>query len=75
MMLGPSVASKGPLFHYEEIKGLRDDDVAREDISFNSFDYDPTIGLIPGINFDPETGEIFDETLFDDEYLEYDQTD
>ncbi len=24
------------------------------------------IGLVPGINFDPETGEIFDETLLED---------
>lgn len=73
MMLGPSVTTKGPLFHYEEVKGLRDDEAMQEDIFFNSFDYDPTIGLIPGINFDPETGEIFDETLFNDEYSEYGQ--
>ncbi len=67
MMLGPSVASKGPLFHYEEVKGLPDDSSKIEDISFNSFDYDPMIGLIPGVNYDPETGEIFDNTLFEDE--------
>ena len=75
MLLGPAVATKGPLFHYEEVKGLRDDESLQEDISFNSFDYDPTIGLIPGVNFDPETGEIFDETLFDEGYLEYEQED
>lgn len=32
---------------------------------FNSFDYDPMIGLVPGEEYDPETGEIYDD--FDDE--------
>ena len=66
MLIGPSIPQKGPVFHYEEVNGIQD--VVKEDEStyFNSFDYDPMIGLIPGVNYDPETGEIWDESLFDD---------
>lgn len=69
MLLGPPIPKKGPVFHYKEVKGISDKDVADETAYFNSFDYDPSIGLIPGVNFDPETGEIFDETIWD-EWLE-----
>ena len=34
---------------------------------FNSFAYDPFMGLRPGIDFDPETGEVFDESIFNDD--------
>lgn len=63
MLLGPPIPKKGPVFHYEEVRDIDDNVKDDESTYFNSFDYDPTIGLIPGINFDPETGEIFDETL------------
>lgn len=67
MLLGPCIPKKGPIFHFEEVDGIQDRMIEDESSYFNSFDYDPTIGLIPGVNFDPETGEIFDETLMDDE--------
>lgn len=67
MMLGPPISKKGPVFHYEEVKGIEDAVVEDESEYFNSFDYDPMIGLIPGVNYDPDTGEIFDETLFGDD--------
>ena len=66
MLLGPPIPKKGPVFHYEEVGDIDDNVVDDESEYFKSFDYDPTIGLIPGINFDPETGEIFDETLLED---------
>ncbi|MBR0148641.1 MAG: ISL3 family transposase [Lachnospiraceae bacterium] len=66
MLLGPCIPKKGPVFHYEEVKGIQEVVAEDENTYFNSMDYDPTIGLIPGINFDPETGEIFDETLLED---------
>ncbi|OON87604.1 hypothetical protein BXO88_02700 [Oribacterium sp. C9] len=69
MLLGPPIASRGPLFHYEEVKGIPATPDAQEDIRFDSFEYDPMIGLIPGVNFDPETGEIFDETLIGDDEI------
>lgn len=66
MMLGPCIPKKGPVFHYEEVKGIQDE--VLEDISsdYDSFAYSPDIGLLPGINFDPETGEIFDEVIMDE---------
>lgn len=67
MLLGPSVPKKGPVFHYEEVNGIQDAVQEDEKTYYNSFDYDPMIGLIPGINFDPETGEIFDDLSADDE--------
>ena len=66
MLLGPIIPKEGPVFHFEEMKGIQDFVQEDESTYFNSFDYDPMIGLIPGINYDPETGEIFDDTLFDD---------
>lgn len=65
MLLGPPVPKKGPVFHYEEVKGIQDTVVENGD-DYDSHRYDPTIGLIPGINFDPETGEIFDEVIMDE---------
>ena len=67
MLIGPPIFKKGPVFHYEETDRVADKAEDERDYGFNSFDYDPMIGLIPGINFDPETGEIFDETLLDEE--------
>ena len=67
MLLGPSIPKKGPVFHYEEVSGIQDAVQEDEKTYYNSFEYDPMIGLIPGINFDPETGEIFDDTLVGDE--------
>ena len=63
MLLGPAVMRKGPLFQFEDLDE-RDQEIQPE--PFNSFDYDPLIGLIPGVNYDPDTGEIF-EDFFDDE--------
>lgn len=65
MLLGPPIPKKGPVFHYEEVKGIQDT-VVEDGNDYNSFWYDPTIGLIPGVNFDPETGEIFDDTILDE---------
>ena len=67
MLLGPSIPKKGPVFHYEEVNGIQEKVNEDESTYFNSFDYDPMIGLIPGVNFDPETGEILDETLMDED--------
>lgn len=66
MLIGPFIPKKGPVFHYEEVKGIQDEVPEDESEYFNSMEYDPTIGLVPGINFDPETGEIFEETLLED---------
>ena len=66
MLLGPHIPKNGPVFHYEEVNGTQDKVEEDESTYFNSFDYDPLIGLIPGVNYDPDTGEIFDETLLDD---------
>jgi len=66
MLLGPHIPKQGPVFHYEEVKGIQDTVVEDETDYFNSFDYDPTIGLIPGVNFDPDTGEVLDDTLLDE---------
>ena len=61
------IPKSGPLFHYEEVKGIQEVTSDDESTYYNSKDYDPMIGLIPGINFDPDTGEIFDDTLIDDD--------
>ena len=66
MLLGPCIPKKGPIFHYEEVKGIQDKVQENESDYYNSMDYDPLIGLVPGINFDPETGEIFDESILED---------
>ncbi len=66
MLLGPSIPKKGPVFHYEEVKGIIDKTSEDESSYFDSFEYDPMIGLIPGINFDPETGEIFDDIIMEE---------
>lgn len=65
MLLGPPIPKKGPVFHYEEVKGIQDT-VVENGEDYDSHQYDPTIGLIPGINFDPETGEIFDDVILDE---------
>lgn len=61
------IPKKGLVFHYEEVNGIQEKVNEDESTYFNSFDYDPMIGLIPGVNFDPETGEILDETLMDED--------
>lgn len=67
MLLGPTIKQKGSLFFFEDVDEPKD--TAAEDTAkdYDSFDYDPLIGLIPGVNYDPETGEIFDDSLFDEE--------
>ena len=67
-LLGPSIPRKGPVFHFEEVQDIQDQVVEDERDYFNSFSYDPCIGLVPNINFDPETGEIFDDTIMDEWY-------
>jgi len=72
MLLGPSIPKKGPVFHFEEIKGIEDETVEDENTYYDSFTYDPLIGLIAGQDYDPETGEIFEEGItkletFDDD--------
>ena len=74
MLIGPCIPKKGPVFHYEEVKGIQDEVVEDESEYFNSMDYDPFIGLVPGVNFDPETGEIYDETLIEDWETEIEPT-
>ena len=73
MLIGPCIPKKGPVFHYEEVKGIQDEVVENENMYFNSMDYDPLIGLVPGVNFDPETGEIYDETIIEDWEMEHEQ--
>jgi len=73
MLIGPCIPKKGPVFHYEEVKGIQDKVVENESDYFNSMDYDPLIGLVPGVNFDPETGEIYDETIIKDWETETEQ--
>lgn len=63
MLLGPSIPKKGPVFHFEEIKGIEDETVEDENTYYDSFAYDPLIGLIAGRDYDPETGEIFEEGI------------
>lgn len=75
MLLGPQIPTKGPVFHYEELSCIQDKVEEDDKVYFNSFDYDPMIGLIPGVNYDPDTKEIYDETLFDDEEEEEAQED
>lgn len=60
MLNGPLIPSSGSVFYFEETKGFSDDICENERDSFDSFDYSPFIGLIPGRDYDPETGEIFD---------------
>lgn len=65
MLLGPAIPKSGPVFNFEETKDLP---VASTDAfsqDFNSFDYDPLIGLVPYRDFDPETGEIYEH--YDDQ--------
>lgn len=50
---------------YEEVKGIQDT-VVEDGEDYDSYQYEPTIGLIPGVNFDPETGEIFDDSIIDE---------
>lgn len=72
MMLGPSLSKPGPLFRFEETKYEGADRITEdENLSYDSFNYDPMIGLIPGVNFDPETGEVFDDTLMEDDDLPF----
>ncbi len=61
MLIGPNIPQKGSIFHYEETKDICDNYVEDESLYFNSYDYDPFIGLRPGIDYDPETGEILQE--------------
>lgn len=63
MLLGPSIPKKGPVFHFEEIKGIEDETVEDENTYYDSFAYDPLLGLIAGQDYDPETGEIFEEGI------------
>jgi transposase len=62
----PYIPKTGPVFHYEEVKGVQKNVPENDDTNFNSFDYAPTIGLVPGINFDPETQEIFDDAIMEE---------
>lgn len=55
--IGPAIPAKGPVFHFEETKGAVDDD----DTFTGVIEDDPLMGLVPGIDFDPETGEIFED--------------
>ncbi len=66
MLLGPSIPKEGPVFHYEEIRGIQDEVKEDESTYYNSMDYDPLVGLIPGIHYDVETGEILDEVIFEE---------
>lgn len=65
LVLGPSIPSKGPVFHFEETKDLIETVASIFENTFSSFDYDPHIGLKPGVDYDPETGEIFDDLVED----------
>lgn len=64
-MLGPPIPKTGPVFHYEEVKGIAEKEQDNSE-TYNSFAYDPLMGLIPGVHFDPETGEILDDTILDE---------
>jgi len=67
LTIGPPIPSEGPVFHYDESKGQEDAETKLKNEPAFFIDYDdPMIGLVPGINFDPETGEIFDETILED---------
>ena len=61
LLIGPNIPQKGSIFHYEETKDIDDNYNEDESLYFNSYDYDPFIGLRPGIDYDPETGEILQE--------------
>ena len=56
--IGPPIPSKGPVFHFEEARNVTADE---EDAFDSIMADDPLMGLIPGVDFDPETGEIFED--------------
>ena len=60
------------VFHFEETKKASVD----EDDTFDGIILDdPLMGLIPGVDFDPETGEIFEDVddYEDDTYASEDE--
>ena len=70
--IGPSIPAKGPVFHFEETKKASVD----EDDTFDGIILDdPLMGLVPGVDFDPETGEIFEDVddYEDDTYASEDE--
>ncbi|MBP3238659.1 MAG: ISL3 family transposase [Lachnospiraceae bacterium] len=71
MLIGPNIPQKGSIFHFEETQDICDDFDEDESLYFNSYEYDPHIGLRPGVDYDPETGEIlesYDDRLEDEEW-------
>lgn len=66
MLIGPSIPPTGPVFHYEEVQGIQDKVVENPNTYYNSMEYDPMIGLIPGVHYDPETGEVLDEEILEE---------
>ena len=56
--IGPAIPAKGPVFHFEEAgQGTPDDDDMFDSVIMD----DPLMGLVPGVDFDPETGEIYED--------------
>ena len=66
MLLGPPIPKKGPVFHFEEVQGIQDEVKENESTYYDSLEYDPLIGLIPGVHYDPETGEVLDEEILEE---------
>lgn len=66
MLIPPQIPSKGPVFHFEEVKGIQDEYIENVEPDYNSFNYDPLIDLIPGVNYDPETRELFDDKILEE---------
>ena len=55
---GPAIPVKGPVFHFEESKSTFTEE---QDLFDGIIPDDPLMGLVPGVDFDPETGEIFED--------------
>ncbi len=71
LMIGPHIPQKGSVFHFQETQDICDDYNEDPSLYYNSREYDPFIGLIPGEDYDPETGEIFesyDDRLEEEEW-------
>ena len=66
MLIPPQIPNKGPVSHFEEVKGIQDEYIENVEPDYNSFNYDPLIDLIPGVNYDPETRELFDDTILEE---------
>lgn len=60
-LVGPPIPKKGAVFHFEETNNVSEEAPEAVSNTYNSFVYDPFIGLKPYEDYDPETGEIYED--------------